>query len=146
MYPADDLTLGKRMLLHLSQYFRYQQEAVCPFGMTQDGIAETLGIRTGNVSVQLSRLMKEGCVERKVAHVEGMKTRRKVYLNTLKGQRIAESFKERGRNKAEKGAEILGQVSKQPAGESGLGIACETIEIETTVSAASYSVSFLING
>jgi DNA-binding MarR family transcriptional regulator len=94
MCPLEDLTKRKRILLHLSAYTRFQQNAVYPIGMAQDGIAEQLGMRKGNVSVQLSRLAEDGCVESKVDHVDGMKTRRRVYYLTWRGLRIAESLKE----------------------------------------------------
>jgi len=146
MCPADDLTVWKKILLHLSRFSHHQQNAVYPFEITQDGIAEELGKSTGNVSVQLSRLMENGCVDCKVDHVEGARTRRKVYLITSKGLMIVESIRETSGKKPEKGGDGLRQADGPVGGKSVVKTDRKPIEDETTDSASTYSYSFIING
>jgi len=88
-------TIGERIVVHLSQYLRIQDEYVVPPAMAQTGIAETLGLSRAHVAIELRRQMEAGRIEVRVAHVTGAPTRRKVYRLTPKGVHIAESVRSR---------------------------------------------------
>ncbi len=50
-----------------------------PYGATQDGIAQAIGISRAHAAVELKRQRGVGRIQELVAHVEGGKNRRKVY-------------------------------------------------------------------
>lgn len=89
------LTIGERILVHLYQYRRHQDAFVCPTGMSQGGIANTLGISRAHAAIELRRQMEAGRVAVRIAHVTGMPTRRKVYALTLRGVGVAHSLRGR---------------------------------------------------
>ena len=80
------LTIGERIILHLSQYARYREQYQCPVETTQNGISDAIGISRAHVAIELKRLKSGGELEEKAAHVDGAKTKRKVYFLTLKGE------------------------------------------------------------
>ncbi len=84
---AKRLTLADQVLLHLAthQIREYDFGYVAPPELTQDGIANALGIGRNNIPRILKKLMKDGLIEEKKAHVHGAKHRRKVYILTPKG-------------------------------------------------------------
>jgi DNA-binding PadR family transcriptional regulator len=54
--------------------------------MCQEGIAYSIGIYRTHVPLYLRKLVEEGFVEERLAHIKGVKRRRKVYLLTEKGK------------------------------------------------------------
>ena len=88
MTDLRPLTIGERIVVHLSQFLRHQDEYVVPPGMAQSGIAESLGISRAHTAIELRRAMDAGRVEVRIAHVTGAPTRRKVYRLTPKGERV----------------------------------------------------------
>lgn len=89
------LTIGERILLQLHQYIRQQDDFVCPQGMSQGGIATSLGISRAHAAIELRRLMDAGRVVVRIAHVTGMPTRRKVYALTPRGASAAQCVRDR---------------------------------------------------
>lgn len=109
----SDLTVAQRALVHLS-FFRHHREAFeVPFGVTQQGIADALGLSRSHVALELKKLLEEGSLESRLAHVRGAKSRRKVYFPTPEGERRAASLRRRA---AETEARWIG-----PDGEPGRG-------------------------
>ena len=104
-WSEEELTIGARVIMHLSRCSRQEHHAVYPVEMTQDGIAEEMGIGTGSVSVHLRRLIESGCVVYKTEHVKDARTRRKVYFTTPKGDMIAEYYREERRGSGDGGDE-----------------------------------------
>lgn len=79
------LSNRERILLHLSTYSGELNYYNAPFFLTQDGIANAIGIGRNNVPRELKTLLSEGLVEAKKARVAGLKNRRTVYNLTSKG-------------------------------------------------------------
>ena len=97
-FPMNDtraVTVGERIVVHLSQYARVQDEYVVPPEMAQDGIATSLGISRAHAAIELKRAMIAGRVEMRIAHVTGAPTRRKVYRLTPRGAGVARTVRDR---------------------------------------------------
>ena len=90
-----NVTIGEQIIVHLSQYVRRQDDFVCPPGMSQGGIATSLGISRAHAAIELRRAMDAGRVTRRIAHVTGEPSRRKVYALTPQGRLIADSVRSR---------------------------------------------------
>lgn len=95
MMEARTITIGERIVIHLSQFARNQDAFVCPPGMAQSGIADSLGISRAHAAIELRRQMDAGRIAVRVAHVTGAPTRRKVYRLTPKGEMIARAVRAR---------------------------------------------------
>ena len=91
------VTVGERVIVHLSGFLRHADAYECPAEMTQDGIAEALGISRAHVALELKRLRTAGRVQERMAHVAAAKVRRKVYALTPSGQEIARRMREHAR-------------------------------------------------
>jgi DNA-binding Lrp family transcriptional regulator len=84
---APHKTVKQRLLEILAANSRRYNEWSSPYIMTQDGLAEEIGISRAHVSLELKKLEKEGLVDRRYAHVkhstDGLsRTRRRVYVIT----------------------------------------------------------------
>ncbi|MEM4292734.1 MAG: tetratricopeptide repeat protein [Thermoplasmata archaeon] len=79
------LTAAEKVLLHLYEYTKYVDHFEVPFAVTQDGIAEAVGILRSHVPRTLKGLLDKGYIEEKLAHVIGSERRRKVYFLTTPG-------------------------------------------------------------
>ena len=80
------LTVQEKIILHLSQFTSYREKIVVPTDITQEGIAEAIGVQRPHVSVEIKRMMKKGLLEEFKAHAGGTK-RRKAYSLTSGGYR-----------------------------------------------------------
>lgn len=79
------LTIEKKILMHLSSLMKYEQQFEVPFSLTQEGIAESIGIRRDNIPRAVKTLRETGLIYEKVTRVEHVKRKRKVYFLTPKG-------------------------------------------------------------
>jgi DNA-binding MarR family transcriptional regulator len=89
------VTVNERLLLHLRDFSLPRFRADVPPQVTQDGIAEALGIRPNHVPRAVRRLVGEGAVEEVTSHVSGYARRRKAYFLTERGLSIAEGVMKR---------------------------------------------------
>ncbi len=134
----DNCTIGNRVLIHLSCYSKHGEEYVCPSEMTQDGMALKLGISRAHAALELKRLRERNHVENRLAHVNGAKTRRKVYSLTLAGERLARDLKDAARMKRVKlldgngGIECTGQEAIKALCSKGLCESEATIKVLTS--------------
>jgi DNA-binding MarR family transcriptional regulator len=87
------MTVGERIVLHLSQYTRHRESFQCPEEVTQKGISDRLDISRAHAAIELKRLKEMGEVEERVAHVTRAKTRRKVYFLNLRGENRAREMR-----------------------------------------------------
>ncbi len=94
---VGSVTVGERILVHLSGFLRHADAYEVPPEMTQDGIGLALGISRAHVALELKRLRTAGKVEERMAHVATAKTRRKVYVLTPAGQEVARRMREYAR-------------------------------------------------
>jgi tetratricopeptide (TPR) repeat protein/DNA-binding MarR family transcriptional regulator len=79
------LTVGDKILILLLDYTRFRGEFQAPVDVTQDGIADKLGIIRSAVPRAVGGLIEKGYVEEYLAHIEGLTRRRKVYMLTDQG-------------------------------------------------------------
>ena len=91
------VTVGERILVHLSGFLRHADAYECPIEMTQDGIATSLALSRAHVALELKRLKTTGRVQERMAHVANARSRRKVYELTLGGQEVARRMREHAR-------------------------------------------------
>ncbi len=103
-------TVAQRILVHLSLFSRFLEEYECPSEVSQKGISSALGLSRSHVALELKKLLKEGQLETRLAHVTGAKSRRKVYFLALSGERIAASMKERARNSEARWIDVEGRI------------------------------------
>ncbi len=75
----------KRLLLYLERFEKFQWAWEVPFGISQDGIGEALDILINNVSRTLSGMVEENLVTSRLAHVQGIVRRRRIYFLSEKG-------------------------------------------------------------
>jgi len=83
------LTNSEKILLLLSDFYRYEKDYRVPAEISQNGIARIIGIRRGNVARELIKLKRRGFVDEKLVHFEGVKRRKKGYFLTDKGLNLA---------------------------------------------------------
>jgi len=94
------VTVGERILVHLSGFLRHVDAYECPVEMTQDGIAAALSLSRAHVALELKRLKTTGRVEERMAHVANARSRRKVYELTPAGQEVARRMREHARSRS----------------------------------------------
>ena len=94
-----NVTVGERILVHLSGFLRHADSYECPVEMTQDGIAAALLLSRAHVALELKRLKSTGKVQERMAHVANARSRRKVYELTAGGQEVARRMREHARNR-----------------------------------------------
>ncbi|MFO8050682.1 MAG: ATP-binding protein [Thermoplasmatota archaeon] len=79
------LTVGDKIMVLLLDYTRFRGELQAPLDVTQDGIANNLGIIRSAVPRAVGSLINKELVEEHLAHIDGLTRRRKVYMLTDKG-------------------------------------------------------------
>jgi DNA-binding PadR family transcriptional regulator len=87
------LPVDKKILLHIMEYSRYENQFEVPFAISQEGIAEAIRIRRDNVPRAMKELKISGLVTEKVARVEGVYRKRKVYFLTNSGLKFIQELK-----------------------------------------------------
>ena len=91
-----NLTLGMRILLHLSGFDPSREGYDLPPDVTQQGIADALSVRQSDVSRALSRMRTDGQVEERSASIgpgrAGRKQRLKVYFLSVRGREAAQAL------------------------------------------------------
>ena len=77
-----------RALLHLKQYNPEKCDFVAPFDLTQDGIADALGITRPHASLVLKKLVQDGFAEKRLLHIRGGHRRRHAYVISQTGVKV----------------------------------------------------------
>jgi tetratricopeptide (TPR) repeat protein/predicted transcriptional regulator len=67
------------------EYSKYEDQFEVPFAISQEGIAQAIGIRRDNIPRAMKDLKAAGLVTESVARVEGVYRKRKVYFLTDQG-------------------------------------------------------------
>jgi tetratricopeptide (TPR) repeat protein len=89
------LSIDKKILLHIAKYSKYEFQYEVPFELSQEGIAQAIGIRRDNVPRTMKSLKNEDLIFEKVLRVEGVYRKRKVYFLTDKGQYYIKKLREK---------------------------------------------------
>jgi tetratricopeptide (TPR) repeat protein/DNA-binding MarR family transcriptional regulator len=103
-----NVTVGERILVHLSGFLRHADAYEVPVEMTQDGIAAVLGLSRAHVALELKRLRTTGKIQERMAHVAHGRSRRKVYELTPAGQEIARRMRDHARTRSVRLSEPAG--------------------------------------
>ncbi|MEM4264164.1 MAG: NB-ARC domain-containing protein [Thermoplasmata archaeon] len=83
---TQGLTVGERILFHLSQYVKFEDKYESPFDVTQDGIAQSCGISRAHAAIELKKLKESNQLIERLSHVKRARSRRKVYFLTQEGK------------------------------------------------------------
>jgi len=83
------LTVDERVILHLQEFVPFEEDFEAPEGATQAGIARGVGIDRKHVPRAVNKLVEEGLLHDRLAHVKGAKQRKKVYFLTFEGKNLA---------------------------------------------------------
>ncbi|MGA1822701.1 MAG: AAA family ATPase [Thermoplasmatota archaeon] len=94
MTKGKRLTVGEKIQILLLDYTRFKGEMQAPIDVTQDGIANNLGIIRSAVPRAVGSLIDRGLVEEHLAHIGGLTRRRKVYMLTDEGIMVSRSILE----------------------------------------------------
>ena len=84
--PDLELTVKDRIQLYLFDFNRYAEAFEAPVEVTQEAIANAVGIRVTHVPQYIRPLIAEGLVEERTAHIQRQKRRRKAYFLSAKGR------------------------------------------------------------
>ena len=76
---------SEKIILHLYEYRKYEGRYEYPFEITQQGIAEEIGISVTHVPRSIKKLIDKGLVTKIKGHVPGKKKKISVYLLTPLG-------------------------------------------------------------
>ncbi len=91
-----NLTLGMRILLHLSAFDPSREGYDIPPEVTQQGIADVLAVRQSDVSRALARMRQDGHIDERSCSIgpgrAGRKQRLKVYFLSARGREAAQAL------------------------------------------------------
>lgn len=85
MKEVPHLTVNEKILIHLSDFTAFRDQFDVPLDVTQEGIADALGIRLNHVPRAVKSLLATGKLSERTASVSGIKRRRKTYFVTESG-------------------------------------------------------------
>jgi PKD repeat protein len=85
---GDRLRLTHRVLLHIGSQGSIASNDIAPQGLTQAGMAASLGVSQNSLTNVLRRLIAAGVLTQSVQHVQGRPRRLRVYRFTPRGDRI----------------------------------------------------------
>ncbi len=96
--PRKYLSNRERILLHLSSHSGEVGYFNAPISLTQEGIADNVGIGRNNVPREIKKLMEDGYVDTQKARVTGLRNKRNVYYLTPAGVKKVSEIKEKLEN------------------------------------------------
>lgn len=92
--PAG-LSAQDRILLHLLDFVRFEDETEVPYGVSQSGLADRTGVMRSHIPRAVKRLIAQGALRERVSRVRGGGRSRRVYFLTWEGQLAARELRER---------------------------------------------------
>jgi len=151
---VPELSVERRILLHLHKYSRAYQEAwEVPNAISQEGISEALDILLNNVSRAMKDLKAGGKVTERLAHIKGGRRKRRAYLLTEEGMRVAEDVMKEvldlevpyvgkdGKASSLTAGKVIGQVRLDLGETIGATDVIETVRRNGTFDAAKFHAS-----
>ena len=90
----NSFTVHERVILHLNRFSSLQSHYLIPGTITQDGIANAVGIARNHVPRAISSLKGRGMLIEDKARVEGFDRKKKVYFLSERGREKARELKE----------------------------------------------------
>ncbi len=88
--PAEKLTVRDRILVHLAIIGPNQTDHQLPTEISQQGIAEAVGIRQRHISQYVRPMIVEGLVSEDSRYIRGGRQHQKVYFLTKQGRSQAD--------------------------------------------------------
>ena len=82
-------TVRRRILMHLANYSLQEPDHEAPREVSQQGIAEAVGIKLRHISQYIRPMIKEGLVTERSGLVDGGRQHQKVYFLTDQGRKEA---------------------------------------------------------
>ena len=79
------ISIEKRLILHLANHIDLRDSFEVSAAVTQQGIADAIGIHFEHIPRALKNLLIEGVVYERKAHVKEFYRRKKIYFLTTKG-------------------------------------------------------------
>lgn len=93
--PAERRQLSRAVLLHIGAQGRLAGDEVAPVGLTQSGMAQSLGVGQNSLTNVLRRLVAAGVLDQDVRHVRGQARRLRVYRLTGRGESLYQDLRRR---------------------------------------------------
>ncbi len=93
MHMDTNFTAKEKILLHLLDYYGKNEGYALPVAITQEGIAEKVGLKQNTVSYGVRNLVKDGFVDEETRRIRNKKQKRKAYFLTGKGVDKAEKIR-----------------------------------------------------
>ena len=93
MPPRSKLTAYDRILLHLDEFSRFEEEAQPPHAVSQNGIADRTGLLRSHIPRAIRILLGKGMITERIAHVKGGARSRHVYFPTWEGSATARELR-----------------------------------------------------
>lgn len=90
-----NLTSKEKILVYLLEYYGKNDSYALPVGITQEGIAEEVGLKQNTVSYAVRNLVKEELVTEETRRIKGKKQKRKAYFLTEEAVDKAQELKEK---------------------------------------------------
>lgn len=90
-----NLTSKEKILVYLLEYYGKDDSYALPVEVTQEGIAEKVGLKQNTVSYAVRNLVEESLVTEETRRIKGKKQKRKAYFLTERGVRKAQELKEK---------------------------------------------------
>ncbi|WP_455392790.1 tetratricopeptide repeat protein [[Eubacterium] cellulosolvens] len=94
------IPVQKQILLYLADFVKYKEAFEVDNAITQQGIAEVIGIRIEHVSRALKTLIDDGYLSVRSAHIQGINRKKKAFFSTEKGLKQAYDIKNWLNNKS----------------------------------------------
>lgn len=95
MPPRPKLTAYDRILLHLDEFSRFEEESEAPYAVSQNGIADRTGMLRSHIPRALRNLLGKGLIKERNAHVKGGARSRRVYFPTWEGSLAARDLRKK---------------------------------------------------
>lgn len=132
---SHTLTSLEKIVIHLRESPPYRKEMGAPFSLTQQGIADSVGMRLNHVSRAVKKLKETGYVSEMTARVRGEIRKRKIYLCTQEGFSLAEQIKDEISKRKILVKEGQSKTREMPFSElrDNLGFSVSTLDIITNI-------------
>lgn len=80
-----NVTTKEKVLIHLLDYYPIRGKYQQPIGITQEGMAESIGSKQNTISYSVRNLVKEGLLNEETSRIKGKTQRRKGYFLSDRG-------------------------------------------------------------
>lgn len=116
MHMKTNFTAKEKILVHLLDYYGKSDSYTLPVALTQEGIADKVGLKQNTVSYAVRNLVEEGSISEETRRIKGKKQKRKAYFLNEEAVSRAEDIKDKMEN-TEIEVELDGEEKKIKIGE-----------------------------